>query len=41
VNVRNDPPRPYDGYDMAAARIRRIDDLRLRVAGFVAGVTGG
>lgn len=35
-NVRNDPPRPYDGYDTAAARERRIDDLRMRVDDFAA-----
>ena len=33
-NVRKDPPLPYDGYDMAAARVRRIDELRLRTLGF-------
>lgn len=38
-NVRNDPPPAYDGFDVAAARERRIDDLRLRVAGFAADVS--
>jgi len=33
-NVRNDPPPAYEGYDVAAARVRRIDELRLRVAAF-------
>lgn len=33
-NVRNDPPSAYQGYDVAAARAKRIDDLRLKVAGF-------
>ena len=33
-NVRNDPPPAYQGYDVAAARVKRIDDLRLKVAGF-------
>lgn len=33
-NVRNDPPPAYEGYDVAAARVQRIDELRLKVAGF-------
>lgn len=33
-NVRNDPPKPYDGFDVEAARVARIDSLRLRVASF-------
>ncbi len=33
-NVRNDPPPAYEGYDVAAARVKRIDDLRLKVAAF-------
>lgn len=33
-NVRNDPPPAYEGYDVAAARAKRLDDLRLKVAGF-------
>lgn len=33
-NVRNDPPPAYDGYDVAAARERRLDTLRLKVDGF-------
>ena len=33
-NVRNDPPPAYEGYDVAAARVKRIDDLRLKAAGF-------
>ncbi|WP_024357227.1 FBP domain-containing protein [Leucobacter chironomi] len=33
-NVRNDPPPAYEGYDVGAARIRRIEDLQLRAAGF-------
>lgn len=34
-NVRKDPPLPYDGYDLAAARERRIGELASRVSGFV------
>ncbi|WP_449277618.1 FBP domain-containing protein [Leucobacter sp. GX24907] len=33
-NVRNDPPPAYEGFDVAAARERRIEDLRLRATGF-------
>ncbi|MBC9944710.1 FBP domain-containing protein [Leucobacter sp. cx-328] len=33
-NVRNDPPPAYDGYDVHAARVRRIEDLQLKAAGF-------
>ncbi|MHA3685365.1 FBP domain-containing protein [Leucobacter sp. HY1908] len=33
-NVRNDPPPAYEGYDTAAARLRRIDTLQVKVAGF-------
>lgn len=33
-NVRNVPPPAYEGYDTAAARVRSIDTLRLKVAGF-------
>ncbi|UOQ56975.1 FBP domain-containing protein [Leucobacter allii] len=33
-NVRNDPPPAYEGYDVAAARARRIEELRLKAAGF-------
>ncbi|KIP51675.1 FBP domain-containing protein [Leucobacter komagatae] len=33
-NVRKDPPPAYEGYDVAGARERRIDSLRLKVAGF-------
>lgn len=33
-NVRNDPPPAYEGFDVAAARERRIADLQMRVAGF-------
>lgn len=33
-NVRDDPPPAYEGYDVAAAREQRIDNLRLKVAGF-------
>lgn len=38
-NVRKDPPLPYDGYDMGAARMRRIEQLTLRTLGFVESVT--
>ncbi len=37
-NVRRNPPLAYEGYDLAAARHRRIDDLRLRVAGFATAI---
>ena len=33
-NVGNDPPPAYEGYDVATARVKRIDDLRLKAAGF-------
>lgn len=33
-NVRNDPPPAYEGFDVAAARERRIETLRLKAAGF-------
>ncbi len=33
-NVRNDPPPAYAGYDVAAARSKRIDDLRMKATGF-------
>lgn len=33
-NVRNDPPPAYEGFDVAAERARRIEQLRLRAAGF-------
>ncbi len=33
-NVRTDPPLPYDGFDMAAERQRRIEHLQHRVASF-------
>ncbi|WP_430592230.1 FBP domain-containing protein [Humidisolicoccus flavus] len=33
-NVRNDPPPAYEGYDVVAARIKRIEDLQLKAAGF-------
>lgn len=35
-NVRRTPPLAYEGYDIEAARRKRIDDLQLRVAGFAA-----
>lgn len=34
-NVRKDPPLPYDGYDVAAARDQRIMTLEERVRGFL------
>jgi hypothetical protein len=40
-NVRKDPPLPYDGYDMAAARVRRLDELRLKVASFAEDLIAG
>ncbi|RGE20707.1 FBP domain-containing protein [Leucobacter sp. wl10] len=33
-NVRNDPPPAYEGFDVAAARERRVETLRQKVAGF-------
>ncbi|HIY67268.1 MAG TPA: FBP domain-containing protein [Candidatus Agrococcus pullicola] len=33
-NVRNDPPPAYEGYDVAAARVRRIEELQLKIAAF-------
>lgn len=38
-NVRKLPPLAYEGYDLEAARVRRIDELRLRAAGFADAVT--
>ncbi len=35
ANVRNDPPLPYAGYDAAAARQDRKDELVLRASSFV------
>jgi hypothetical protein len=37
-NVRRTPPLAYEGFDVEAARLRRIDDLRMRVAAFAAEV---
>ncbi|WAC67258.1 FBP domain-containing protein [Agrococcus sp. SL85] len=34
ANARRPPTAPYDGYDVLAARDRRVDELRLRVAAF-------
>lgn len=33
-NVRRLPPPAYEGYDVEAARLTRMDDLRLRAASF-------
>ncbi|QSB23619.1 FBP domain-containing protein [Curtobacterium sp. 24E2] len=33
-NVRKLPPPVYEGYDVEAARLRRIEDLQLRAASF-------
>ncbi|MCJ1715261.1 FBP domain-containing protein [Microbacterium sp. M1A1_1b] len=33
-NVRKLPPPAYEGYDVHAARLRRIEDLQVRAAGF-------
>lgn len=33
-NVRKLPPPAYEGYDVEAARLRRIEDLQLRAASF-------
>jgi hypothetical protein len=37
-NVRKTPPPAYEGYDVDAARLRRMEDLQLRAASFVAEV---
>ncbi|MBD7958107.1 FBP domain-containing protein [Microbacterium sp. Sa4CUA7] len=37
-NVRRTPPLAYEGYDVEAARQRRIEDLQLRIASFAAEV---
>jgi len=37
-NVRKTPPPAYEGFDVEAARLRRMDDLAVRVAAFAAGV---
>ncbi|MCS6567942.1 FBP domain-containing protein [Curtobacterium flaccumfaciens pv. flaccumfaciens] len=37
-NVRKLPPPAYEGYDVEAARLRRIEDLQVRAASFVAEV---
>ncbi|HEX7659019.1 MAG TPA: FBP domain-containing protein [Pseudonocardiaceae bacterium] len=39
-NVRRLLPSAYEGYDVEAARLHRIDELRLRVAGFADAVLG-
>lgn len=40
-NVRNDPPAPYDGFDVEAARARRIDELMRKIAGFADDLLSG
>lgn len=35
-NVRKAPPLAYEGYDVEAARLKRIDDLQLHAASFAA-----
>ena len=37
-NVRKTPPLAYEGFDVEAARLRRIEDLQLRAAGFATDV---
>lgn len=37
-NVRRMPPLAYEGYDVEAARRKRIEDLQLRAASFAADV---
>ncbi|WIB26428.1 FBP domain-containing protein [Curtobacterium sp. MCSS17_015] len=37
-NVRRTPPPAYEGYDVEAARLRRMEDLQVRVATFAAEV---
>ncbi|MBY6367677.1 FBP domain-containing protein [Rhodococcoides corynebacterioides] len=41
ANVRRDPPRPFPGYDMDAAREERIAALRSACAGFADRVRRG
>lgn len=40
ANVRQLPPLPYEGYDLEAARDRRIIELHEHVAGFAGSVRG-
>ncbi|GAA4170118.1 FBP domain-containing protein [Gryllotalpicola koreensis] len=40
-NVRKTPPLAYEGFDVEAARLQRIDELRLRAAGFADTVLAG
>ena len=35
ANVRNDPPLPYEGFDVVRARAERVQALRSRSLGFV------
>lgn len=37
-NVRKAPPLAYEGYNVEAARLQRIEDLRLRASSFAAEV---
>ena len=37
-NVRRTPPLAYEGFDVEAARLQRIEDLQLRAAAFAAEV---
>jgi len=37
-NVRKTPPLAYEGFDVEAARLQRIEDLQLRAAAFAAEV---
>lgn len=37
-NVRKTPPLAYEGYDVEAARTRRIENLQVRAASFAAEV---
>lgn len=39
-NVRKLPVLAYEGYDLEAARLRRIDELRLHAAAFAETVVG-
>lgn len=39
-NVRRLPVLAYEGYDLEAARLRRIDELRLHAAAFAETVVG-
>ena len=41
ANVRKRPPVAYIGFDVEAARLRRIETLNIRVRGFLANIRDG